>query len=119
MTNFTLRVNDDELINQFDELAETHGMTRTAYIIQLMRDAVSAGYIPMRDGEGYRAVTASGGEITLIRHNDYVSGGMNRLSEKERVAFEQAKKQASPESGSQWLDARRILEAAGFKVYKL
>lgn len=119
MTNFTLRVNDDELINQFDELAEAHGMTRTAYIIQLMRDAVSAGYIPMRDGEGYRAITAAGGEITLIRHNDYVSGGMNRLDDQEQLAFEKARERARPENGSQWLEARRILEAAGFKVHRL
>ena len=118
MVKFTLRVGDEKLVNQIDELAQTHGMTRTAYIIQLMQDAVDSGYVPMRDGEGFRAATTTGGEITLIRHNNYISGGMSQLDERERTAFEQAKKVASPEFGSQWIEARRLLEDVGFKVYK-
>ena len=94
-------------------------MTRTAYIIQLMQDAVDADYMPMRDGEGYRAVTETGGEVTLLRHSKYVSGGMSDLSAEQVAAFEQAKQLASPEGGSRWFEARQALETAGFKVYQL
>ena len=52
MVKFTLRVDDDDLIDRFDELARDHGMTRTALIVQLMHDALNAGYIPLRAGEG-------------------------------------------------------------------
>jgi hypothetical protein len=120
MVKFTLRVEDNELIGHFDELARTHGLTRTAFIIQLMEDAVNAGYVPMREGEGFRAINANGAEVSLIRQNKYVLGGMHGLLEEaQEAAFEQAKKVASPDYGSQWIEARKLLEKAGFKVFKL
>jgi hypothetical protein len=119
MANFTLRVTDKQLVQEFDELAKIHGMTRTAFIIQLMRDAVNNGFIPTQDGEGFRALTSNGGEATITRHNDYVSGGMRGLNKKQEAAFELAKKLASPEQGSQWIQARKTLEDCGFKVYRL
>jgi hypothetical protein len=119
MVKFTLRVDDNELVAQFDDLARSHGMTRTAFIIQLMEDAVNAGYVPMREGEGFQAITPSGGEVSLIRHKKYVSGGMNGLDEDQTAAFERAKKVASPDYGSQWIEARKTLEEAGFRIFKL
>ena len=119
MTNFTLRISDKQLVKEFDELAKIHGMTRTAFIIQLMQDAVNAGFIPMRDGEGFRALADNGGEATITRHNNYVSGGMQGLNKKQEAAYELAKNLASPEQGSQWIRARKTLEDCGFKVYRL
>lgn len=118
MTNFTLRV-DDELIRQVDKLAQIHNMSRTAYIVYLLEEAVDAGFAPVRDGEGYRGVTETGGEITLIRHNRYVSGGIHCLSNAELAAFEKAKQIVTPAAGNRWREARHILEEAGFKIYKL
>jgi hypothetical protein len=119
MNKFTLRIDDEQLVKEFDELANIHGMTRTAFIIQLMQDAVNAGYVPMRDGEGYRALVGTGGEATITRHNNYVAGGMRGLNKNQEAAYELAKKMAGPEYGSQWIQARQILEKAGFKVYRL
>lgn len=120
MVKFTLRVADDELVEQFDELAVSHGMTRTAFIVQLMEDAVNTGYIPMREGEGFRAITGSGAEISLVRHEKHVSSGKDGLlNDNQEAAFEWARKIASPEYGSQWVGARKTLEKAGFKVFKL
>ena len=120
MAKFTLRVESDDLVSQFDELARDHGMTRTALIVQLMEDAVNAGYVPMREGEGLRAITASGAEISLARHEKYViSGEHGLLNDDQEEAFAWAKRIASPEYGSQWVDARKVLEKAGFKVFKL
>lgn len=119
MIKFTLRIDDEQLVKEFDELAKIHSMTRTALILQLMCDAVNAGYVPMRDGEGYRALVESGGEATIIRHNDYVSGGKRDLDENQEAAYELAKRLASPEGGSQWPQARQILEKSGFRVYRL
>jgi len=120
MVKFTLRVEDDELISRFDELARTHGMTRTAFIVQLMEDALNGGYVPMREGEGFRAIIANGAEISLIRHSDHVAGERHGLLEEaQEAAFEHAKKVARSEYGSQWIEARKILEKAGFKVFRL
>lgn len=119
MVKFTLRVDDDELIGRFDELAKTQGKTRTAYIIELIQQAVDRDYVPAREGEGFRALTNEGGEVTLMRHDRYVSGGMAGLDAVQEIAYEQARKVASPENGSQWKEARKILENAGFSVYRL
>jgi hypothetical protein len=95
-------------------------MTRTALIVQLMEDALDAGYVPMREGEGLRAITGSGAEISLARHQNYVSSGKHGLlNDGQEAAFERAQKVASPEHGSQWVEARKALEKAGFKVFKL
>jgi hypothetical protein len=120
MAKFTLRIEDDELISRFDDLARDHGLTRTGFIAQLMEDAVNAGYIPMRDGEGFRAITGSGAEISLTRHDKYVSSGKHGLlTDDQEAAYERAQIITSPEYGSQWVDARKTLEKAGFKVFKL
>ena len=120
MVKFTLRVDDDELVGQFDELARSHGMTRTAFIAQLMADAVNTGYVPMREGEGFRAITGSGAEVSLIRHSQHVSSSQQGLlNDDQEVAFARAIKLSNPENGSRWVEARDVLEEAGFKVFKL
>ena len=119
MVKFTLRVDDDELVSRLDELAKTQGKTRTAYIIELMQHAVDTDYVPAREGEGFRALTDTGGEATIMRHDRYVSGGMAGLNTIQEAAYENARVIASPENGSHWKEARQILEKAGFRVYKL
>ena len=120
MVKFTLRIDDNNLVRQFDELARTHGMTRTALIVQLMQDAVSAGYVPMREGEGFRAITGSGTEVSIIRLSKDVVGEQDGLlNDGQKVAFERAKQISEPEYGSRWVEARKMLEEAGFKVFKL
>jgi hypothetical protein len=120
MVKFTLRIDDKELVNQFDELARTHGMTRTAFIVQLMRDTVSAGYVPMRNGEGLRAITGSGAEVSLTRLNqDVISKQQGLLSDDQESAFKRAKQISGPKHGNRWVEARTILEEAGFKVFRL
>jgi hypothetical protein len=120
MAKFTLRIDDDKLIDRFDTLARDHGLTRTALIVQLMRDALDAGYAPRRPGEGLRAITGSGAEVSLERREKYVSSGRaGLLSDEQEVAFARACELAAPERGSQWVEARKTLEAAGFKVFKL
>ena len=107
MVKFTLRVDDNNLVGRFDELASTHGMTRTAFIVQLMQDAVNAGHVPMRDGEGFRAITGSGTEVSLIRSNKGVSSEQQGLlNDDQEVAFERAKQISEPAYGSRWGDRR-------------
>jgi hypothetical protein len=120
MAKFTLRVEDDELVSQFDDLARDHGMTRTALIVQLMKDALKVGYVPMRAGEGFRAITGSGAEISLVRLEKHVSSEKSGLlNDDQDVAFERAQRLASPEYGSRWVEARKTLEEAGFRVFRL
>ena len=91
MVKFTLRVDDDTLVSRFDELAREHGMTRTALIVQLMQDALDAGYVPMRPGEGLRAITGSGAEVSLERREKYVSSGRaGLLTDEQEAAFDRA-----------------------------
>jgi len=95
-------------------------MTRTAFIVQLMYDAVSAGYMPMRNGEGFRAITGSGAEVSLIRFNEDVgSEQQGLLNDDQEAAFERAKQISRPEYGTRWVEARKVLEEAGFKVFRL
>jgi hypothetical protein len=116
---FTLRVESD-LVDKFDNLARDHGMTRTALILQLMEDALNAGYVPMRAGEGLRAITGSGAEVSLARHENYVSSGKHGLlNDDQEAAFAWAQQIVKPENGNQWVVARKALEKAGFKVFKL
>lgn len=119
MVKFTLRIDDETLVEAFDQLARLHGLTRTALIAQLMSDAVRAGYVPVRDGEGLRGTTAAGGEVTLMRHNGYISGGMHGLTDDERTAYEYARQLVSPVAGSRWVEARKLLESAGFTISRL
>ena len=120
MAKFTLRVENDELVSQFDDLARDLGMTRTALIVQLMQDALSAGYMPMRDGQGFRAITGSGAEISLMRHEKSVSASkQGLLNDDQEAAFERAQRLASPDYGSRWVEARKTLEEAGFRVFRL
>jgi predicted transcriptional regulator len=119
MIKFTLRVDDDELVERIDDLAKAQGKTRTRYITELMEQAVERDYVPTRDGEGFRAITDKGGEVTLIRHDRYVSGGMAGLDSDENAAYERAREVTTPENGSQWKKARIILENAGFHVFML
>lgn len=120
MAKFTLRIDDDDLVKQFDELARDHGMTRTALIVQLMQDALNAGYVPMREGEGFRAITGSGAEISLTRYENHTASGRHGLlNDDQESAFARAQTVANPEYGSQWVEARKILEKAGFRVFKL
>ncbi len=120
MTKFTLRIDDDALIDRFDALARDHGLTRTALITRLMRDALDAGYVPRRPGEGLRAITGSGAEVSLERGERYVrSGRAGLLTDAQEAAFERACALAAPERGSQWVEARKSLEEAGFKVFKM
>ncbi|HET6444385.1 MAG TPA: hypothetical protein VFI27_07360 [candidate division Zixibacteria bacterium] len=120
MTKFTLRVEDDEIVSQFDDLARDHGMSRTALIVQLMEDALAAGYVPMRAGEGFRAITGSGAEISLVRHEKHVSSNASGLlNDVQEAAFGRAQRLASPEYGSRWVEAHRTLEEAGFRVFRL
>jgi len=119
MVNFTLRVDENELVSDLDEYAKTQGTTRTAYIIELIHHAGDIEYVPAQEGEGFRASTDTGGEATLMRHNRYVSGGMTGLDMAQKSAYEKARKIASPKNGSQWKEARQILEKAGFSVNKL
>lgn len=120
MVKFTLRVEDDELVSRFDDLARDHGMTRTALIVQLMKDTLKAGYVPMREGQGFRAITGSGAEVSLVRHEKNVSNDKNGLlNDAQDAAFERAKWLSSPENGSRWVEARKTLEEAGFRVFRL
>ena len=85
-----------------------------------MQDAVNAGYVPMRDGEGFRAITGSGTEVSLIRFNKGVGSEQHGLlNDDQEVAFERAKQISEPAFGSRWVEARKVLEEAGFKVFKL
>ncbi|MDJ0756596.1 MAG: hypothetical protein QNJ45_23885 [Ardenticatenaceae bacterium] len=120
MVKFTLRIDDDQMVKQFDDLARSHGLNRTSMIIQLMEDVVNAGFAPLREGEGFRAITASGAEVALTRHTDHVGAEVDGLlNDAQEAAFARAQQLASPEYGSLWSAARHILEEAGFKVFKL
>ena len=72
-----------------------------------IRDALDAGYVPRRPGEGLRAITGSGAEVSLERGERYVrSGRAGLLNDAQEADFARACALAAPERGSQWVEAR-------------
>lgn len=111
----------EEVVEALDRLARETGMSRSSYIRARLTDAAQAGRLPARFGEGYRAFASGGGKATLKRGGpgDRVQRGARKLSQEEFDAFQRACMVADPRNGGDWLEARRILEAAGFEVFHI
>lgn len=114
MPNFTVRLHNPDLVSHFDNLARQHGLSRNAFIELLIQDTVAAGIIPRFAGEGYQAQTEGNGIITLIKQSGFVAGGRKNLSTSQENAYQIAFNLV--DQGNNWLQARKILEQAGFVV---
>jgi predicted transcriptional regulator len=114
MPNFTVRLQNTDLVSRFDELARQHRLSRNAFIDLLIQDAVADGPIPRLVGEGFQATTDAQGIITLIKQTGFVAGGRKNLTEQEEAAYQTAFNLA--DRGNNWTEVRRILTQAGFTV---
>lgn len=114
MPNFTVRLQDTELVTDFDAIARQHGLSRNAFIELLIHETVADGVIPRLIGEGYQATTESQGVVTLIKQAGFVAGGRKNLTPAEENAYQAAF--ALVDQGNNWLHAREMLEEAGFTV---
>ncbi len=114
MPNFTVRLQNNNLVSRFDELARQHRLSRNAFIELLIQNAVADGPIPRLVGEGFQAKTDTQGVITLIKQTGFVAGGRKNLTEQEEKAYQVAFNLA--DQGDNWTEARRVLTQAGFTV---
>lgn len=113
MPAFTMRL-DDELTEALDALFPLYGYrSRHHFLEHLAQEAVARGFVPMRVGEGYRAVAPSGGVLSLVQQMDLVATGARHLNPEEVQTYQQARHFA--EQG-EWLAARQLLQAANFVV---
>lgn len=112
MPKFTTRFSEP-LIQPLDQLAAAHGLSRNAFLEHLARQAVQRGFIPIRNGEGFKASAPSGGVLTLIQQDGFVAAGQRDLAADELEAFQQARQLA--EQGN-WYRAKRLLAQAHFSV---
>jgi hypothetical protein len=114
MPNFTVRLQDTDLVTDFDTIARQHGLSRNAFIELLIHETVSDGVLPRLLGEGYQAITGGQGVVTLIKQAGFVAGGRKNLTPAEETAYQSAF--ALVDQGNNWLHARQILEQVGFTV---
>lgn len=89
------------------------------YLLYVLQTMAGSSYVPSRWGEGYRAFTPTGGKCTMTRGDNYVSGGASNLSQAEMDAYQKAKMLADPKNGGRWVEAREVLESAGFEVWNV
>lgn len=112
MITFTTRFSEP-LIRPLDELAAAHGMSRNAYLEHLARQAVRRGFVPIQRGEGLRASSPSGAQITFVLDAPLLITGQQSLAKSEQFAFVRARKLA--EQGD-WHGVKDLLVQAGFIV---
>jgi hypothetical protein len=114
MPNFTVRLQNADLVSRFDKLARQHRLSRNAFIELLVEEAVADGPIPRLVGEGFQATTKAQGIITLIKQTGFVAGGRKNLTEEEEAAYQTAFDLV--DQGDNWAQAQQILTQAGFTV---
>jgi predicted transcriptional regulator len=114
MPNFTVRLQNADLVSRLDSLARQHRLSRNAFIELLIREAVANGMIPRLVGEGFQATTDNQGIITLIKQTGFVAGGRKNLTEQEEAAYQTAFNLV--DQGDNWAQARHVLTLAGFTV---
>lgn len=119
MTDLIIRNVPDEILTELDRLAEVAKQSRQQYLITRLAELVEAGPIPARWGEGFKAFTLDGGEITMRRLDASIQAGAKSLTQEQMDAYQRAKLLADPKNGSQWGEARKILEKAGFEVFNI
>ncbi len=112
MATFTTRF-QDSLLEPLDRLAAAHGLSRNAFLEYLATDAIRKGFIPIKKGEGLRAVGQSGAVITLKLYEGVQTTGQQLLAKPEQLPFLQARKAAMQ---GNWQQAKRILMSARFVV---
>lgn len=119
MADILIRNVPDDVKARLESQVGLHNQSMNAYLLTILQDAAGSDYIPTRWGEGYRCLTPSGGKCTLTRGDNYVSGGATELSQVEFDAYKKAKMLADPKNGSKWIEARKVLQEAGFEVYNV
>lgn len=119
MTDLIIRNVPEDILAELDRLAEVANQSRQQYLMTRLAELVEAGPIPARWGEGFKAFTSDGGEITMRRLDASIQAGAKDLTQAQMNAYQRAKLLADPKNGSRWAEARKILEQAGFEVFNI
>ena len=115
MITFTTRFSQP-LIRPLDQLAAAHGLSRNGYLEYLAQQAVRIGFIPIKNGEGFKANSPSGITITFVKADPLITNGQQLLAKSEQLTFLRARKLAQQD---QWLAVKQLLIQAGFIVTHL
>lgn len=119
MTDLIIRNVSDETLAELDRLAEAANQSRQQYLLTRLAELAESGPTPTRWGEGFKAFTPSGGEVTMRRLDESVQAGAKELTQEQMKAYQRAKLLADAKNGSRWAEARKVLEDVGFEVFNI
>jgi hypothetical protein len=119
VTDLIIRNVSDEVVAELDRLAESANQSRQQYLLTRLAEMAEAGPIPTRWGQGFKAFTPDGGEVTIRRLTESVQAGAKQLTDAQYKAYQRAKLLADPKNGGRWDEARRVLEQAGFEIFNI
>lgn len=118
MSDITIRKVDEGVANALTEQAEKQGISREALIKQILDQYVKRIGIPPKGFMGY---APNGTEFSLFSVGDEIISSTTKgagLTETQIRTLRKAELICQPKNGSQWAEARRMLEAAGLEVYE-
>lgn len=113
--SFTTRFSQP-LIQPLDQLAAAHGLSRNGYLEYLAQQAVRTGFIPINNGEGFKATSPTNVCVTFIKEETVITNGQQLLAKSEQFTFLRARKLAEQDK---WLAVKQLLIHAGFIVTHL
>lgn len=119
MKDLIIRDVPGEILTALDDLAKQANQSRQQYLLTRLAELAEIGPIPLRWGEGFKAYTPNGGEVTMKKLTESVQAGAKNLTQTQMDAYQRAKLVAHPKNGNKWAEARKILEDAGFEVFNI
>lgn len=116
MKSLTIRGLDEETIAALGEIAAALKQSREQYLRDLLTAAAMQG-LPPAIGGGLHAIGDDEAIAIIKNYGLQVLISASNLTEDQMKAVTRARLKALPQNGGKWLEARRVLSDAGFKVF--
>lgn len=114
--NITIRNIPEEVIAQLDSIKGP--LSREEFLRRKLAEIAEIGEVPqVRQGQGLRGYTETGGKVRLVQYTASIGGGASKLTPEQFDAYQRAKLIADERNGGQWIEAKEILKAVGLEVY--
>lgn len=114
--NITIRNIPEEVIAQIDAIKGP--LSREEFLRRKLAEIAEIGEVPqVRQDQGLRGYTDTGGTVRLVQYTASVGGGASDLTQEQFAAYQRAKLVADPRNDGDWTEVKKILEAVGLEMY--